>query len=91
MRIARPGEETSAVTHLDPGQTGHRRPHFLPDGRHFLFLADGTTSASGIYLGSLDGGAQKRLMASAVAAAYLEPNLVFVQEGALVANSPVTR
>ncbi len=86
MRIARPGDEPRAVTHLDPGQTGHRWPQFLPDGRHFLFLADGTTSASGIYLGSLDGGAAKRLMASAVAAAYLEPNLVFVQQGALVAR-----
>jgi Tol biopolymer transport system component len=86
MRIARPGGEPRAVTHLDPGQTGHRWPQFLPDGRHFLFLADGTTSASGIYLGSLDGGAAKRLMASAVAAAYLEPNLVFVQQGRLVAR-----
>jgi len=87
MRIAAAGSEPGAVTHLDPGQTGHQSPQFLPDGRHFLFLADGSPSASGIYLGSLDGGAPKRLMASDVAAAYLEPNLVvFVERGALMAR-----
>jgi serine/threonine protein kinase/Tol biopolymer transport system component len=87
MRIAAPGSKPGAVTHLDPGQTGHRSPQFLPDGRYFLFLADGSPSASGLYLGSLDGGAPKRLMASNVAAAYLEPNLVvFVHQGALVAR-----
>jgi Tol biopolymer transport system component len=88
MRIAAKGGEPVEVTRLDPPrQTGHQSPHFLPDGRHFLFLANGRPSASGIYLGSLDGGAPKRLMASDVAAAYLEPNLVvFVQQGALMAR-----
>ena len=87
MRIAAAGSEPSAVTPLDPGQTCHQSPQFLPDGRHFLFLANGSLSVSGISLGSLDGGAPKRLMASDVAAAYLEPNLVvFVRQGALVAR-----
>ena len=87
LRIAAAGSEPSAVTRLDSGQTGHQSPRFLPDGRHFLFLATGSASASGIYLGSLDGGATKRLMASDVAAAYLEPNLVvFVHQGALMAR-----
>jgi len=88
MRIAAKGGEPVEVTRLDPPrQIGHQSPKFLPDGRHFLFLANGSPSASGIYLGSLDGGAPKRLMASDVAAAYLEPNLVvFVQEGALMAR-----
>jgi Tol biopolymer transport system component len=88
MRIAAKGGEPVAVTRLDPPrQIGHQSPQFLPDGRHFLFLASGSPSASGIYLGSLDGGAPKRLMPSDVAAAYLEPNLVvFVQQGALMAR-----
>ena len=87
-RIAAKGGEPVEVTRLDPPrQIGHQSPQFLPDGRHFLFLASGSPSASGIYLGSLDGGAPKRLMASDVAAAYLEPNLVvFVQQGALMAR-----
>jgi Tol biopolymer transport system component len=87
MRLAAAGGEPSAVTRLDREQTGHQSPQFLPDGHHFLFLANGSLSVSGIYLGSLDGGAPKRLMASDVAAAYLEPQLVvFVQQGALVAR-----
>lgn len=88
MRIAAKGGKPEEVTRLDsPLQTGHQSPKFLPDGRHFLFLAHGSPSASGIYLGTLDGGVPKRLMASDVAAAYLEPHyLVFVQQGALVAQ-----
>ena len=32
------GGEPTAVTRLErPGQTSHRHPQFLPDGRHFLF------------------------------------------------------
>jgi Tol biopolymer transport system component len=88
MQIAAKGGKPEEVTRLDsPLQTGHQSPKFLPDGRHFLFLAHGSASASGIYLGTLDGGVPKRLMASDVAAAYLEPNLmVFVRQGALVAR-----
>ena len=88
MRIAATGGTPEEVTRLDPPQQiGHQSPRFLPDGRHFLFLAHGSPSASGIYLGTLDGGAPKRLMPSDVAAAYLEPHyLVFVQQGALVAR-----
>ena len=88
MRIAAKGGKPEEVTRLDsPLQTGHQSPKFLPDGRHFLFLAHGSPSASGIYLGTLDGGVPKRLMASDVAAAYVEPHLmVFVRQGALVAR-----
>jgi Tol biopolymer transport system component len=88
MRIAARGGTPEDVTRLDPPrQIGHQSPTFLPDGRHFLFLANGSPSASGIYLGTLDGGAPKRLMASDVAARYLAPDLVvFVQQGALMAR-----
>ena len=88
MRIAAGGGTPEAVTRLDPPrQVGHQSPVFLPDGRHFLFLVNGSPSASGIYLGTLDGGAPKRLMASDVAAAFLAPDLVvFVQEKALIAR-----
>jgi WD40 repeat protein len=88
MRIAASGGTPEDVTRVDPPrQLGHQAPTFLPDGRHFLFLANGSASASGIYLGTLDGGVPKRLMASDVAAAYLAPDLVvFVQQHALMAR-----
>ena len=36
------GGEPTPATKLDEarGETGHRFPHFLPDGEHFLYLAD---------------------------------------------------
>ena len=88
MRVAASGGTPVAITRLDPPrQVGHQSPQFLPDGRHFLFLATGSPSESGIYLGSLEEDAPTRLMASDVAAAYLTPNLVvFVQQGALMAR-----
>ena len=76
------------MTRLDsPRQVSHRVPHFLPDGRHFLFYAAGTPEAAGIYLGSLDGGAPPRLTAADSAGAFLPPDrVVFVRQGTLVAH-----
>ena len=33
------GGTSMAVTKLDKGENTHRYPEFLPDGRHFLFMA----------------------------------------------------
>ena len=88
MRIAAAGGAPTAVTQLErPGQTSHRHPQFLPDGRHFLFFVLGTREAAGIYLGSLDGSTPTRLTAADSAGAFLPPDrVVFVQGGALVAR-----
>ena len=59
-----------AVTTLDR-QTSHRFPSFLPDGRHFLFYAQGTPDTAGIYLGSLDAPDTHRLTAADTAGVYL--------------------
>jgi Tol biopolymer transport system component len=76
------------VTQLTPAkQTGHRYPQFLPDGRNFVFYAQGSGDASGIFLGSLDRAEPKLLTASETAGAYREPNwMIFVQQTALVAR-----
>jgi len=85
FRTTASGGEPVAVTHVIAGQVGHRLPQFLPDGRHFLFFAPGTSEASGLYLGSLDGGEPKRLTAADSQGAYLEPDLViFVAQGTLL-------
>jgi Tol biopolymer transport system component len=88
FRIAASGGEPVAVTMLDPPrQLGHRFPKFLPDGRHFLFYAVGSSEASSIYLGSIDGGKPRKLTAADASGAYLHPGwVVFVQQGALVAR-----
>ncbi len=81
------GDYVEATTLDSPYQQNHRFPSFLPDGRRFLFYAEGESEEWGIYLGSLDGGAPRRLTASASAGVPVSPgHVVFVQEGQLVAR-----
>ena len=75
------------VTGLMSGQSNHGLPQFLPDDRHFLFVATGNREVTGIYLGSLDGAEPKRLAAADSAGAYLSPEMiVFVRGTTLVAQ-----
>ncbi len=87
-RIPAAGGEPTAVTQLEtPGQTAHRYPQFLPDGRLFLFSVQGTPDTAGIYLGSLDGGAPARLTTADSGAQLLPPDrVIFVQSGTLVSR-----
>jgi hypothetical protein len=67
FRIASTGGKPAAVTSLDArrGETAHILPQFLPDGRHFIYLARGTTGGSinsWIVLGSLDGSEHLQLI-----------------------------
>src|SRR5206468_7239168 len=64
----------------------HRFPQFLPDGRHFIYFANGT--AQGVYAASLDGGSSKRL-ANADAAAVVSSSafLLFVRRTTLLAQA----
>jgi serine/threonine protein kinase len=87
-RLPRTGGQPVQITHLEATRTyGHMQPHFLPDGRHFLFFATGRPDAQGVYLGSLDGGVATRLAAADAHGEYLEPGYVaYVSGGALVAQ-----
>lgn len=66
----------------------HRFPHFLPDGRHFLFtLAFGKKDEDGIYLGSVDSPEIKLVSAGPSSnAAYASGYLLVVREGKLLAQ-----
>ncbi len=70
-RVSAVGGAAIEVTALGPHDTSHRWPHFLPDGRRFLFYAQGSTDTSGIFLGTLDGGAPTRLTTATTAGVYL--------------------
>ncbi len=81
-----------AVTKLDR-QSSHRFPSFLPDGRQFLFLAQGTPETAGIYLGSLDSAETQRLTAADTSGVYMSSEmagmagwLLWVRAGTLVAQ-----
>jgi Tol biopolymer transport system component len=81
-----------AVTKLDQ-QMGHKFPFFLPDGRQFLYFAQGSAETGGIYLGSLESGKTKRLTPADTRGVYLPWPLekiggwlVWVRAGTLVAQ-----
>jgi serine/threonine protein kinase len=64
------------------GETSHRSPFFLPDGRHLLFLA---LPSNEILLGSLDSKEATRLLTAESQAVFVAPSsLLFVQRGWLV-------
>ena len=86
FRMSASGGEAVTVTELDR-QNSHRFPLFLPDGRHFLFYAQGERDTAGIYLGSLDAADMTRLTAADAAGVYMPPGwLAWVRGGTLVAQ-----
>jgi len=87
-RVSATGGERTAVTTLAPGQNAHRGPHFLPDGRRFLFYATGTPETAGIYLGHIDGTAPVRLTADNSDGGVFHPAgwLLWVRAGTLTAQ-----
>ena len=75
------------VTTLERGQVNHRWPHFLPDGRHFVYFAvHNQYDRNAIYLGSLDSRDSKRLMNADSHAVYESGHLLYVRQGILVAQ-----
>ena len=88
MRIGAGGRELAEATHLDaPRQVGHRFPQFLPDGRRFLFLVQGTSESRGVYVGSLDSAETRRLLDGDTPAVFAPPSsLLFMRQEALLAQ-----
>ncbi|MDQ6800472.1 MAG: serine/threonine-protein kinase [Acidobacteriota bacterium] len=98
LRVSAAGGPATAVTRLDEarGEFSHRWPRFLPDGRHFLYLAlAGSvaaslswTNGSRICVGSLDSAEpSKGIVAANSNAAYVKPGfLLYVREGSLRAQ-----
>jgi hypothetical protein len=70
------GDATPNAT-IDPQQRGHRFPHFLPDGRHFVVHAGGG-EAYGLYVGELGSPAMRRIANADSSATYASGQLFFV-------------
>jgi len=94
-QVSANGGAPIAVTSLDTSraETFHALPHFLPDGRRFLYLAaSARPGASAIRVGSLDGKTSKTLLAGDAGAAYVQASpsraasLLFVHDGVLMAQ-----
>src|SRR6202167_1974299 len=70
--------------------TTHRWPWFLPDGKHFIFLATSHTGGdpkqNGIYFGSIDSTEARLVLATDSAAQYASGYLLHRANTALVAQ-----
>jgi eukaryotic-like serine/threonine-protein kinase len=91
FQVPASGGTPAAVTHMDPKYTTHRWPWFLPDGKHFLYLAanhnDPTSANTGVYFASLDGKENRLLVSSRSNAIYASGFLLYVRDNVLVAQS----
>jgi eukaryotic-like serine/threonine-protein kinase len=83
------GGSPKPVTTLDQArkEQEHIYPYFLPDGRHFLYLAiSAQEQFSGVYIGSLDSNST-RLLDIVSYTAYASPGyLLFALGGSLMAQ-----
>jgi Tol biopolymer transport system component len=88
LTIPAGGGDAKAVTEVErPRQISHRFPHFLPDGRHFLFYATGTPEGRGVYLGQLGSAVTRRLTDADSAAVFVAPShVLFARQGTLWAQ-----
>jgi len=89
FRVSAEGGTPEAVTTTAEGEAGHYWPHFLPDGRRFLYLAWASDAGSrALFAASLDGREPTRVMPLESNAVYTGAgNLLFHREAALYARS----
>jgi eukaryotic-like serine/threonine-protein kinase len=87
-RVSADGGAPAPVTKLEVQHTSHRWPFFLPDGKHFLYLAINheTPGNDAIYYASLDGGVSKPLLKSQSNAIYADGYLLFARSDELLAQ-----
>ena len=91
LRVNANGGSPVAVTKIDATQhTSHRWPFFLPDGKHFLYLAlhhDPARAANNtLYYASIDGHENRPLFRSQSNAVYADGYLLFARGDVLMAQ-----
>jgi Tol biopolymer transport system component len=90
-RVPAAGGTAVQVTKVDESKhTSHRWPFFLPDGKHFLYLAinhqNPQDENDAIYYASLDGKENRRLVRAFSGAQYASGSLLFLRNGVLEAQ-----
>jgi Tol biopolymer transport system component len=91
-RVSADGGVPVQLTQMDTAlHTSHRWPFFLPDGKHFLYLAinhDTSKLANDtIYYASVDGSVNKPLLKSQSNAVYADGYLLFARSDQLMAQA----
>ena len=86
-KVADSGGSPVQLTTVDPSMhTTHRWPKFLPDGRHFIYLAAShfrDAAHDGLYMGAVDGGSPRLLVASESDGTYVSGFFFFYSKGRL--------
>ncbi|PYQ47828.1 MAG: hypothetical protein DMF59_17820 [Acidobacteria bacterium] len=89
-RVPASGGTPVEVTKIDPArETSHRWPSFLPDGKHFLYVATmyGTAESGDVYVGRLGSNERKLIVTSDLPAIYSKTgHLLYCRDRALVAQ-----
>jgi Tol biopolymer transport system component len=87
-RVSANGGESASLTMLSRGESSHRFPSFLPDGRRFLYFVVGPAEVAGVHVGALDTGNSAQRLTAADSAAIYSPSghLMFVSQGTLFAQ-----
>jgi Tol biopolymer transport system component len=87
LRVAATGGVPTAVTKLSGKETTHDYPQFLPDGRHFFYMArrGGTPDDWDVFIGSLDS-TERKLVPGIHASAKYSPtgHLLYERDRALM-------
>ena len=90
FRVQAAGGTPVALTQLSGKYTTHRWPQFMPDGRHFIYLAASHSDPAGpdtaVFWASLDGKQSKLLLRTHSSAVYAAGYLLYVRETALMAQ-----
>jgi hypothetical protein len=91
-RVSASGGTPIEITRPDPamGIRSHRWPYFLPDSRHFIYLASnfrgGSAEIASIELGSLDSTESRTLLRARSNAVYIPGHLLFIRNRLLMAQ-----
>jgi hypothetical protein len=90
LRLVPGGGTATPVTSLLPGQVSHMWVQFLPDGKHFIYLARTSLTSSDpdakIYAQSLEGGPPIMLLATQSRAVAVPDYLLFARDRTLFAQ-----
>jgi serine/threonine protein kinase/WD40 repeat protein len=87
QRVSATGGVPADVTVLKGISGVYGFPVFLPDGRHFLYVVDGVSAEkNGVYLSSLDGKENRRVLADVSSVAFASGRLLFIRENTLMSQ-----
>jgi Tol biopolymer transport system component len=93
LRVSAAGGTGTPITALDTSknESSHRWPYFLPDGRHFLYVAGSSftpkeSPTNAILVGSLDSKESKVLFHAHANAIYASGHILFLRQNTLMAQ-----